>query len=209
MAHTPIDVIFSDTLLSDDKNFEFYFQNQKIGKCSVSLFKNAWGLCEEQQFFPDSWFDQSQKEQTAYGVRAPLKPFLEITNFDFSNFQGQGFGRMGLQKMYQLSQELGAEGRMSLIAQKKKTSLRSPAPFYEFCGFKGIISGQEERKYFNPTPNNLKTLFSKPIHPLFKMKEIPITPNENSFIDNKTGQIKVSQALKTLLNQKISRSSNN
>ena len=203
MKKTPVDVIFSDTFIfiMDDRDFEFYFQDQKVGKCSVSLFRDGWGMCDEQQFFPDSWFDKSQKKQMACGVKAPLKPFLEITNFDFSDFQGRGFGRMGLQKMYQLSQELGAEGRMSLLAQKKKTSLRSPAPFYEFCGFKGIIAGQEGRKYFNPTPRNVKNLFSKPIHPLFMMKKLPQKENEGSFIDSKTGEIRISKVLQDILLQ--------
>ena len=202
MENTPIDIILSDiSAVTDDRDFEFYFQNKKVGKSSISLFTKAWGMCGRQQFFPDSWFNKSREELRPYGVRAPLKPFLEITNFDFSDFQGRGFGRMGLQKMYQLSLKLGAEGRISLVAQKKKTSLRSPAPFYEFCGFKGTTVGKEERKYFDPTPENLKILFSRAIHPSFRVQELPTEKEENLFINRQTGQINIPQVLREFLLQ--------
>ena len=196
MKKTPIDIIIWQTAKegeqddSSSQNFEFYFQNKKVGKCSILFCQNAYALCDDKQFFPDSWFYQDEQIYALFGRQAPLRPFLEVTNFDFSDFQGQGFGRMGLQEMYQLSQKLGAEGRIYLTAKKKETSLREPATFYEHCGFKGN-EGHDGGKYFDPNPENIHILFSKPTHPFFKMQEIPLKQNGNILIDHRAGQIKI------------------
>ena len=203
MENTPLDIILWKTAEestednSSSKDFEFFFQNQNVGKASMRLCKNTYGLFDNKRFFPNTWFYEDEQVYEFYGRQAPLKPFLEITNFDFSNFQGKGFGRMGLQLMYQLSQKSGAEGRIFLTAQKKETSLREPAPFYEHCGFKGYEG--IEGKYFEPSPETLQQLFSKQAHPLFIMREIPIRENENSFIDLRTGKIKIPPKLKNIL----------
>ncbi len=206
MKKTPVDIIIWQTNKasledsSSTQKFKFYFQNKKVGECSIRFCQNAYGLRDDKQFFPDNWF-YSDKEICAFGGKqALLKPFLEITKFNFSKFQGQGFGRMGLQLMSQLSKKLGAEGRIYLTSQKEKTSLREPATFYEHCGFKGN-EGKDGGKYFDPTPENIHILFSKPIHADFKIKEIPVIQKENSLINTITGQIKTPQKLKNILNQ--------
>lgn len=204
MEKTPLDIIIWPTAKdasqddSSGQKFEFYFQKQKVGYCSVRLCKNAYGLCDEKQFFPDNWFYKDEQACVFFGRQAPLKPFLEVTKFNFSNFQGQGFGRMGLQLIYQLSQKLGAEGRLYLTSKKEETSLRDPAPFYEHCGFKGN-EGHDGGKYFSPCPENVRILFSKPAHPNFKMQEVP-AQNKNSLINIKTGHIEIPQKLKEILN---------
>ncbi len=206
MKSTPLDIIIWETAQkshlddSTKKCFEFYFQNQKVGKCSVRFCQNAYGIYGENQFFPDCWFCEEKHFIQFFGKSTQLKPFLEITNLDFSDFQGKGFGRMGLQTMYRLSEELGAEGRIFLTARKRTTSLREPAPFYEHCGFKGN-EGSEGGKYFEPTPENIDKLFSKPIHPLFRAQEVSTAENENSIVDSQTGQIKVPQKLKKILSE--------
>ena len=208
MTGTPLAIIMWKTpqeSFKDDssrRDFEFYFQNQKVGNSSARLCQNAHGLCGDKQFFPDNWFCNEGHSFQVWGESCLLKPFLEITNFDFSDFQGQGFGRMGLQMMYQLAKTSKAEGRISLIAQKKREFFNSPAPFYEHCGFQGIVRGMDERKYFNPIPENIQSLFSNPISPCFKVKEIPVKENRNSFVDPHTGQIKIPAVLKRLFDQK-------
>ena len=185
---------------SSSKNFEFYFQNKKVGKCSVRLYQKACGMLGDYQFFPENWFYKEKTESWELGERAPLKPFLEITNFDFSAFQGQGFGRMALQKMYQLSNELGAEGRISLVALKKETSLYEPALFYEHCGFKGISLGQKGRKYFNPTEKNIKLLFSKGDSARFSAKEVRPKKDPSLVVDSAIG-IRMPRVLKEMLDR--------
>ena len=203
MQRTPLDIIFRKTAQdqwaddSSSRAFEFYFQNTKVGKCSTRLCQHAYALCDNHRFFPTTWFNQNT-EIGPMGTQAPLKPFLEVTNFDFSNFQAKGFGRMGLQKMYQLSQKLGAEGRIYLTAKKKETSLREPATFYEHCGFKGN-EGHDCRKYFTPNPENIHALFSKPSLPDFLIKEVPVQDNGISLINPRTGQFRITQKLKEIL----------
>ena len=209
MENTPLDIITwptQEAAHQDElsaKKFEFYFQNQYIGRCSVRLLKNAWALCDEKQFFPESWFYDNSQFLQFFGTQALLKPILEVTKFNFSDFQGQGFGRMGLQTLFRLSYRLGAEGRITLDAQKEKTSLRDPATFYEHCGFKGN-EGVDGRKYFEPTRESIQALFSKPAHPLFQMKEVPFQESEYSIINRKTGRIKIPQALKRMLERQKS-----
>ena len=206
MKTEPLDIIIwksaqeSHQADSSERNFEFYFQNQKVGKCSIRLCQHAYGIYGENQFFPDCWFCDEKNFIQFFGQAAQLKPFLEITNFDFSDFQGKGFGRMGLQLMQQLSEKLGMGGRVSLTAQKKPTSLREPATFYEHCGFKGN-EGCEGGKYFEPNTENMNTLFSKPIHPLFRVQEVAIKENENSIIDPQTGQIRIPKKLRKALSR--------
>ena len=110
---------------------------------------------------------------------------------------------MGLQAVFELSKKLGTEGRIYLTSKKKETSLREPAPFYEHCGFKGN-TGTDGGKYFNPTPKNIQILFSKVLHPFFEMKEISIQQNENSFVDCKTGKIRIPKILKKLMDRQKS-----
>ena len=209
MENTPLDIITwptHKTAHQDDlsaKKFEFYFQNQYVGRCSIRLLQNAWGLCDEKRFFPENWFYDNSQFLQFFGKQALLKPILEVTKFNFSDFQGQGFGRMGLQKMFQLSCKLGAQGRITLEAKKEKTSLRDPATFYEHCGFKGN-EGIDGRKYFEPTGESIQALFSKPAHPLFQMKEVPFQESENSIIDRKTGLIKIPKAIKEFLGKQKS-----
>jgi len=204
MKNTPLDIITWPTYEAthqDDlsaKKFEFYFQNQYVGRCSIRLLKNAWALCDEKQFFPENWFYDNSQFLQFFGVQAPLKPILEITKFNFSDFQGQGFGRMGLQTLFRLSHRLGTEGRITLDAQKEITSQRDPATFYEHCGFKGN-EGVDGRKYFEPTRESIQALFSKPTHPMFQMKEVAFQESEYSIIDREKGQIKTPQALKRML----------
>ena len=204
MEKTPIDIIIWHTTKesheddSSSQDFEFYFQNKKVGKCSIRFCQNAYGLCDNKQFFPDNFFYQDEQVYAFWGRQALLRPFLEITKFNFSEFQGQGFGRMGLQKMYQLSQKLGAEGRIYLTSKKEESSLREPALFYEHCGFKGN-EGHDGGKYFEPTGESIQALFSKPAHPLFQMKEVPFQESENSIIDRKTGLIKIPKVMQKML----------
>ena len=201
---TPIDTFMwrtSETNLKDDlesHDFEFCIKDQKVGKCSVQICKNAYGLLGNYRFFPVDWFCE-QSEITDLDYRqARLKPFVEITNFDFSDFQGQGYGRMGLQKIYALSQEVGAEGRLTLIAQRRETSRYNPAFFYEHCGFAGNLR-QEGRKFFDPTPNNVQNLFSKSASDFFKMREIPYKVGRNSLINMMTGELQPIRLLKEIL----------
>ena len=185
---------------STRRDFEFYFQNKKVGLCSIRLCHNAYGICGEKQFFPENWFCEEKQPFDFFGQSNRLKPFLEIANFDFSNFQGQGFGRMGLQKMYQLSKILGAEGRISLDAQKKATSKKDPTFFYEHCGFKGN-EGESGRKYFDPSPENVGLLFSKLSPSDFLIKEIPVQDDGILLINQRTGQFRITQKLKKILEQ--------
>lgn len=204
MKNTPFDIILWKTFQeghqddSSRKDFEFYFQNQKVGKCSIRLCQNAYAIYGEKQFFPDSWFYEDEQICNPVGRQALLRPFLEITDFDFRNFQGKGFGRTGLQMMYHLARKLGAKGRISLIAQKRSPSLCDPTPFYEHCGFEGN-ENNSGRKYFDPNPQNIAILFSKKNFQFFKMKEIAVKENKNFIIDRHTGQVRIPEALKEFL----------
>lgn len=210
MENAPFDIILWKTDKenhqddSSRKDFEFYFQNQKVGICSTRLCQNAYAMYGEKQFFPNGWFYQDEQIcEPVIGREALLKPFLEITNFDFRNFQGKGFGRTALQMMYHLSQKSGAEGRISLIAQKKAVFLNEPTPFYEHCGFKGN-NGFSGRKYFDPNSQNVAILFSKNGISALKIKEIAVRENENSVIDHRTGQVRIPKILKDLLDRQRS-----
>lgn len=186
---------------SSRKDFEFYFQNQKVGKCSVFLYQNAFGIYGDNQFLPEHWFYEEKEFFNFPQKAARLKPFMEIGKLDFSEFQGKGFGRMALQKIVELAQNSKAEGRITLDARKQDTSLRDPVPFYEHCGFKGN-EGESGRKYFDPTPRSMHLLFLKEAMTDFKMVEVPIQQNENSIIDTKTGAIRCPKVLKEALEKK-------
>ena len=148
-----------------DQNCAFYFQGKKVGEASVGIRINAYAPREKMQFYPDSWFCAPPQKSDILGSISPMKPFLEITRYDFFENVGKGYGRWGLQKLYQLSCQLGAEGRISLDAQNHS------AGFYEHFGFVGIISGEDGRKYFDPTEENVKALFSKKADENFILKE--------------------------------------
>ena len=62
MKSTPLDILIwenaQESHLDDSSTrcFEFYFQNQKVGKCSFHVCKKAYGIYGKHQFFPENWF---------------------------------------------------------------------------------------------------------------------------------------------------------
>ena len=100
------------------------------------------------------------------------KTVLEIEGFgvfgDGEDLHGKGYGRLGLQKCYELAQKL-SEGRMVVHATW------GAGPFYEHCGFKGMNKGKEGIKYFEPNLETLQLLFPPPkkINQAFQLKKRP------------------------------------
>ena len=88
-------------------------------------------------------------------ILGSLKPFINISRYDFTGYQKQGFGRLGLQHCFRLSHQLGGQGRICLCATN------NAGGFYEKCGFYGTQKGKDGYKFFNPLPYNLKLLFSQ------------------------------------------------
>ncbi len=136
------------------EKYEFISHHCVVGECSTVVQSHIHALRGKHQFYPDSWF---------IGDSECLKPVLEITRYSFEHYKHQGFGRAGLQRLFELSKQKGCAGRIHLHADKE-----GPA-FYEHCGFVGLSAGQNGRKYFDPTPDNIAKLFSKQI-PLVKME---------------------------------------
>ena len=117
-----------------------------VGECATEVQSHIKSYRGERQFYPDSWF---------IGEGEYLKPVLCVYKYSFKNFKSQGFGRAGLQKLFELSKQKGCEGRIHLPADEE-----GPA-FYEHCGFVGLEAKKDGTKYFDPTPENVDKLFSK------------------------------------------------
>lgn len=111
--------------------YDMFEGDTKVGTCNISIHPQYSGVqC------PETWKD---------------KPVLEIDGF--GTFQRNGYGRAGLQKCYELSQQMGCEGRIVVHATWGAGS------FYEHCGFNSDNPGQPGIKYFEPTSENLEKLF--------------------------------------------------
>lgn len=121
-----------DTLdISNIFAYDMFAGDTKVGTCNISIHPQYSGFqC------PDTWKDKS---------------VLEIDGF--GTFQRNGYGRAGLQKCYELSQQMGCEGRIVVHATWGAGS------FYEHCGFNSYNPGKPGIKYFEPTPENLEKLF--------------------------------------------------
>ena len=98
-----------DTLdISNMFAYDMFEGDTKVGTCNISIHSQYSGFqC------PDTWKDKS---------------VLEIDGF--GTFQRNGYGRAGLQKCYELSQQMGCEGRIVVHATWGAGS------FYEHCGFR-------------------------------------------------------------------------
>ena len=111
--------------------YDMFEGDTKVGTCNISIHPQYSGFqC------PETWKDKS---------------VLEIDGF--GTFQRNGYGRAGLQKCYELSQQMGCEGRIVVHATWGAGS------FYEHCGFNSDNPGQPGIKYFEPTSENLEKLF--------------------------------------------------
>lgn len=135
--------------------YDMFDGDTKIGTCNISIHpKHDSYQC------PASWKD---------------KPVLEIDGFGTVGFHGKGYGRAGLQKCYELSQQMGCEGRIVVHATWGAGS------FYEHCGFNSNNLGKPGIKYFEPTPENLKKLFKGGKKDNFLFKEN--IPDFSAFAD--------------------------
>lgn len=129
----------------EGKLFALFCEYQKIGECCFCISKDQQIPKEKQHLFPSSWFFDRRK--------VTLKPVLEITGL--LTEKNRGNGRLCLQALYERSVYEGCEGRMQLIANFDSGCI------YEHCGFKGEEQGKDGLKYFDPTPENIQSLFSK------------------------------------------------
>ena len=157
-----------------EKHYAFYSGKRAVGHATVRVLRHVFAFREQQQFFPNAWFQGESGLIGGYYSVANLKPILNITRYDFKEHQGQGYGRAGLQKMYLLSRRLGCEGRIVLTATNNAGS------FYEHCGFYGLNPHQDGEKYFNPQSQTLRKLFAKNNIKNITLQEIPPTANNRS-----------------------------
>lgn len=143
-----------DTLdISNIFAYDMFAGDTKVGTCNISIHPQYSGFqC------PDTWKDKS---------------VLEIDGF--GTFQRNGYGRAGLQKCYELSQQMGCEGRIVVHATWGAGS------FYEHCGFNSDNPGKPGIKYFEPTPENLEKLFKGRKKDNFLLKEN--IPDFSAFAD--------------------------
>ena len=144
----------ADTLdISNMFAYDMFEGDTKVGTCNISIHPQYSGFqC------PDTWKDKS---------------VLEIDGF--GTFQRNGYGRAGLQKCYELSQQMGCEGRIVVHATWDAGS------FYEHCGFNSNNQGKPGIKYFEPTPENLEKLFKGGEKDNFLLKEN--IPDFSAFAD--------------------------
>ncbi len=127
--------------------FDMVDGDKTVGRMNVSVHKQKTSSRGESQIYPDSWF---------IGDTEQLKPVLEIDGFGTIENQGHGYGRAGLQRAYEMSLEKGCDGRVEVHATW------GAGKFYEHCGFSGRNgenNGQPGIKYFEPTEENVATLY--------------------------------------------------
>lgn len=124
--------------------FDMVDGDKTVGTINVSVHRKKTSSRGENQIYPDSWF---------IGDTEHLKPVLEIDGYGTLDNQGHGYGRAGLQRAYEMSLNEGCGGRMEVHATWGAGS------FYEHCGFVGKNKGQPEIKYFEPTKENIATLY--------------------------------------------------
>ena len=124
--------------------FDMVDGDKTVGQMNVSVHRQKTSSRGENQIYPDSWF---------IGDSEQLKPVLEIDGFGTVGNQGGGYGRAGLQRAYEMSLDKGCGGRVEVHATWGAGS------FYEHCGFVGKNKGQPGIKYFEPTEENIATLY--------------------------------------------------
>ena len=127
--------------------FDIFESYQKIGSCSYAIVTNQKFPRKTGEVFPKSWFSYKNSDD--------MLPILEIVGLETISKKNQGYGRGCLKALYELSCKKGCHGRLQVFAAFGSGS------FYEHCGFKGIEKGKDGFKYFDPTPESLKLLFSK------------------------------------------------
>ncbi len=141
----------SDDILDMGESFQYQMcdGNNPVGMCYISIHDNKTSPRGEGQIYPDSWFVDENSDK--------LKPMLEIDGFGMyaGDNEGKGYGRFGLQMAYEKSVEHGCGGRIAVQATYSGPS------FYEHCGFTGKDKGSEGLKLFNPTEENIATLYKK------------------------------------------------
>lgn len=141
----------SDDILDIGESFQYQMcdGNNPVGMCYISIHDNKTSPRGEGQIYPDSWFIDENSDK--------LKPMLEIDGFGMyaGDNEGKGYGRFGLQMAYEKSVEHGCGGRIAVQATYSGPS------FYEHCGFTGKDKGSEGLKLFNPTEENIATLYKK------------------------------------------------
>ncbi len=127
--------------------FDIFESYQKIGSCSYAVVTDQTFPRKTGDFFPKSWF--------LYKNLDTMLPVLEIIELETINKKNKGYGRECLKALFKLSQQKGCHGRLQVF------TTCGTGPFYEHCGFKGFEKEKDGFKYFDPTPENLKLLFSK------------------------------------------------
>ena len=142
MADDVLDIDFGEM-----HAFDMVDGDKTVGTMNVSVHHQKTSSRGEKQIYPDSWF---------IGETEQLKPILEITGLGTIWHQGEGYGRAGLQRAYEMSLEQGCDGRVEVHATW------GAGKFYEHCGFvgkNGEKNGQPGIKYFEPTEKNIAALY--------------------------------------------------
>lgn len=142
--------------MDESGSYDMFDGDAKIGEADIAILDafdpSGYPGC------PSEWNGKTVLEIEGFGVFG-----------DGEDLHGRGYGRLGLQKCYELAQKL-SEGRMVVHATWGAGS------FYEHCGFKGMNKGREGIKYFEPNPETLQLLFLTPprkIEQTFQLKKRP------------------------------------
>lgn len=134
---------YEDLLSQEMYSYDMTDNENKIGSIDILIHRSKKVFGEERQSYPASWFIEDSDQ---------LKPVLEITGLGVFDNQGLGYGRAALQQAYEMSIELGCEGRIEVPVTWN-------AGFYEHCGLIGKQKGKPETKCFDPTPDNIEKLY--------------------------------------------------
>ncbi|MDR1693640.1 MAG: hypothetical protein LBR70_00395 [Lactobacillaceae bacterium] len=171
---------FFDTTPSDEAGyssvmfFNMYDEEKKVGDCAVSIHANMTDNRGEKQLYPDSWYkDKASKE---------LLPILEVDGYSTIGSQGKGYGRLGYQKVYELSVKTGCGGR--IITMPTFTA----GNFYEKLGMQTPKYLKDQHEELKKEYNAVRQKFLEEGHGAEKLNDIMFGLDDGKYADfvNKT-----------------------
>ena len=125
---------------NNNGEYDIYDENgSNVGYCVITDGKSV-DVVEHLDSEPKTWSDENGN----------LKPYLEIGSIFISDNQGKGVGRKTIQTLYELSNELGYEGRIHLEQFEEANG------FYTKLGF---LNDGKQSRFFDPTPESLDKLY--------------------------------------------------
>ena len=134
-------------LPSENLFFKICDGEREVGDCAISIYKNLTSFRGKEQKYPDSWFENEKSDK--------LLPILEVDVYNTLAEQRKGYGRLGYQKIYELSLDKGCGGRIITEAAFKAGG------FYDKLGLQSPKCYEEKNKIIEKKYESIRNSYKK------------------------------------------------